>query len=569
MKDLKFIKLFEAFESQRLGKTLNYITKASKNTFLSYLKRVCDSLDFPYSEISDDYIEYLPFNAALKRTEILTDEPCDAKSTTAFERDYGIEGENCEKGMIKRKWGRGVRVVTCPVCNGTGVKAKTGEPKLVKFWFTKDGLFNTITCVDGVIRKRNPGGFKITQDRARYTHNRVPTITGSYGGRFDRESTMNLQSGQYVLINNRRAWENNGEGTYGIICREGRSIYVVTDRLNGDNPSARAKINGEPWRNYGRYGWIISGGSFNTIQLVTPKGEDTKEAPNPYDWNTDIYFSGSRIISRGQDIENSVKDSHFALVLDLSKLKETEYKTMKSIKDERKEAKSGAIAFQADDSIRHENIQRYINELSKRMEVDSSLGNVKLVIRRLLGGKNAFYFTRTGRSKDAIADILNGYIRLMQSNGDEDYLNDLNRTIKDHYENIMDTSSNVNRNLRDVVKKLESDTREYVSENIDKYKSLISSLELLGMDIVKTISSMDIESIDDIEIVYQKMLSMKNILSTNRYKVNKLSYFIDYLGRSDSNYAYSYLTERYRLEPTDIEGIIASIEQVKSIFKKM
>jgi hypothetical protein len=41
MKKLKYIKLFEAFESIKLTKTLGYIDTKSRNKFIDYLKRLC------------------------------------------------------------------------------------------------------------------------------------------------------------------------------------------------------------------------------------------------------------------------------------------------------------------------------------------------------------------------------------------------------------------------------------------------------------------------------------------------------------------------------------------------
>ena len=53
MSKLQYIKLFEAFESVKLTKTLGYIEdKTQKKTFLDRLKRICNSIDFPYSKWS-------------------------------------------------------------------------------------------------------------------------------------------------------------------------------------------------------------------------------------------------------------------------------------------------------------------------------------------------------------------------------------------------------------------------------------------------------------------------------------------------------------------------------------
>lgn len=64
--NLKYIKLFEAFKSNKLSKTLSYIDENSKKEFLNDIKQLSDYLDFPESELSDDYFKYLSFNKAFK-----------------------------------------------------------------------------------------------------------------------------------------------------------------------------------------------------------------------------------------------------------------------------------------------------------------------------------------------------------------------------------------------------------------------------------------------------------------------------------------------------------------------
>ena len=61
MNNLKYIKLFEAFESIKLTKTLGFINKGSNAIFISQLKTIASKLDFPISKYSDDYFQYLPF----------------------------------------------------------------------------------------------------------------------------------------------------------------------------------------------------------------------------------------------------------------------------------------------------------------------------------------------------------------------------------------------------------------------------------------------------------------------------------------------------------------------------
>ena len=54
---MKFIKLFEAFESTLLSKTLNYVKGESKSKFLDGVKAICNKYDFPENKLNDSFFE--------------------------------------------------------------------------------------------------------------------------------------------------------------------------------------------------------------------------------------------------------------------------------------------------------------------------------------------------------------------------------------------------------------------------------------------------------------------------------------------------------------------------------
>jgi hypothetical protein len=60
MRELKYLKLFEAFESIKLTKTLGYVDSKSREELIDKLKIICSSIDFPISQLTDDYFKYLP-----------------------------------------------------------------------------------------------------------------------------------------------------------------------------------------------------------------------------------------------------------------------------------------------------------------------------------------------------------------------------------------------------------------------------------------------------------------------------------------------------------------------------
>ena len=559
MKHIKHIKLFEAFESDKLSKTLGYIdSRRDKEAFLDKIKRICKIIDFPYSELSDEYFDYLAFNAALKKADIITDEPCEATSSREFP-EYAIDGEVCNKGKLKRKWGARVRSVACPVCNGTGVKPKQGEPKLVKFWFNKEGQFIETTCVDGIIRNNgvNVGvDIPLPQTPDSYTHPDNESGVRMTSGR----QAKTLQNGQYVKI------KISGEEMYAyIIAERGRFIFAIQPKKNGGYPNYTSS---RIWKKISPLSWEISDGDFEwlvPVSLNNMDNDDAEPEADPYTWNTGLNFNYRGMSSNGRNIENSIKAAHFAIVMDFGKLKTTDFKTMLSIKHDREDNRHDALSLKSNDVIKRENIERYVKKLASRLEVDGKdISSLPRVIKRLLGSRNTVYTLRQGHIQNDISTILKGYILLLKGdyNRKERYLNDLNDNIKYSFEKSVENNRNLSKNIKEVKDRLKRDDKE-------EYVEVLELLSELSLVIYDKINSFELETIEDLEILYQKVVGMKNIIKSDRYSINKLGYHMDYTFRNSSDYSYKYLTDRYYIESSSIPTIKEGIKTVMKIIKKM
>lgn len=554
MKKLKHIKVFEAFESDKLSKTLAYMdSQRDKNAFLDYIKRICNIIDFPYSELSDEVFDYLPFSAALKKADVMTDEACDATSAQAFP-EYAIDGEVCQEGKIKRKWGSQNRSVTCPICNGTGVKPKKGEPKLVKFWFTKDGGFVDVTCVDGIIRDKRSHNGSLSQKNSDYT------VSGTEIPNHDRVAIRSLQTGQYVKI------MINGREMYGYIISEGNTVFVIQPYQSGGTPSRTTR---SVWQKIASYSWEISGGDFRTLTPVSLNNSDDDKAEaeaDPYTWNTGVDFSRSSIRATGRDVEEKIKNAHFAIVLDFGKMKKLEFVSRSKTKSSREESKSGTLAFRSNDDIKRENIARYIKKLADNLEVDGTdVSNLSKVIKKLLGNsRNATYNLRQGIISNNISTILKSYINLLSASdgSKESYLGELNSNIKYIFKENMERNKNVSRNIEDSKRKLKSDNKE-------SHLKVLNHVDDLSLAIYNSIIGFELETIEDLEILHQKVLGMKNIIKSDRYHLTSLSYFLDYLNRSTFDYAYRYLVDNYYVNVDRIPKIEQGIDTMIRIIKKM
>lgn len=66
---MKYLKLFEAFDSLKISKTLGFIDKSYRDKFISDLKSVCNYIDYPLSKLTDDDLEYLPYKRVIDLRE--------------------------------------------------------------------------------------------------------------------------------------------------------------------------------------------------------------------------------------------------------------------------------------------------------------------------------------------------------------------------------------------------------------------------------------------------------------------------------------------------------------------
>ena len=163
---MKYLKLYEAFESIILSKTLKYLSKGSKDSFLKDVKQICDEMDFPYSKLSDEYFEYLPFNNALKK----------------------IDGDN----------------------------------KIYKFWLNSDGDLINTTLTDGeILKQKYTDGDSIGEDNDYVGVDKIYTIYGELNELEDRSkiiilfrgdskptlATLFEDSGDYFAIHDNRYYD--------------------------------------------------------------------------------------------------------------------------------------------------------------------------------------------------------------------------------------------------------------------------------------------------------------------------------------------------------------------------
>lgn len=551
---MRYLKLFEAFESQILSKTLGFIKSSNdKNNFISILKNLCDTIDLPFSKLSDDYFEYLPFQKALEKADMTGDEPCDATSEKQFPQ-FSVEGAKCEGGKLKRMWGSRVREVECPVCNGTGVKPKTPRLKLLKFWFDKDGKYITTTAVDGLVK--NFRGFSKSKDlRVQFSERiedyRVVKSDLSFS------QVQDLETGDIVYFENR-------ERSSGIayVYKMGRT-YLLQNFATGSDPGDSR------WQKIAPCSWVIaSEGDFRRIDKLQLKSEDKKEEEveiDPYTWNTKTNIRGSRISLLDGSISEVIKDANFAIILDFGKLEVSGFKTKSDVEIEREESKRGATAFMKPEDIKTQNIRRYLTEISKRSDLTTDISNVDKVAKRFLGGQYALFLingdnSRFDRQFTNLITYYYSYIEEKNKGGTPEYYADrLSNDIKSTYENTSKRTNKISKSLKEIKLRLKTEKKDPI------YTDIIDGMEYLSQLIYQQLSKLNLETIEDLEIFAAKIRAVREVCRSDRYKFSKLTRFFEYLEYNSSDRSYDYLVSSYYgIGGEEIE-VLDSIDKMKRI----
>ncbi len=514
---MKYLKIFEAFESEILGKTLKFLSKAGREEFKSQLATIAKLLDFPMSKYSDDYFQYLPFKKALELNFNEGDKPCDAKSIEQF--DNGIEGEVCQGGMIKRNWGRGTRMVKCPVCDGTGVKpVNNPEIKWIKFWFDKDGNYLMRTGVDGVIRKPKMSEVKNYVEVEVLSFEQIKELPSEV------KVSILLEGSKSVIATSFR-WNNK--------------VYMIQDHHDGDKPYGSNEF-GKEWREYGRYSWIISSprdykGKAVRVEEVK---DEVEESVNPYEWNAYIESDYRRIRCRETSrwdigLEESLKGANFAIVLNYLDLKKSIYKKKSEIISAREEEKSGALALMSDEQIKNLNISRYLEEIGKRMQITEDLKDVKKTIIRLIGGRKSPLYIIKGNTHRALKEF-SDYVYYFLRDKDSYYQTRITSLVKSKIEDYSE-SNKLLQNRFDIVK---SQLKKNVQDNNELEKSevlisLLENLEIFESKIWEKINSFKFESFSDIEVFYIKVKSIWDMYGDSK-KLSNLRYKLDQFFRTSN-----------------------------------
>lgn len=412
---MKYLKLFEAFDSKIMSKTLKYLSKDSKDRFFNMMKAYCEKYDFPFSKLNDDFFEYLPYSAALKKYISVGDivEDCKTKSEDVLDKKIAVAGDICTKGKLKRTWGTGTRDVECPTCNGTGkikVGVKNDAPEdyeLTKIWLDDNGDIVSITYTDG----KTPGGISSSST----TELKMENFKQS-----DRVTRISqLKNLEYIYV-----VKGNDEAVGYSIVEDGKYYLISNNKeLADSNRDLHPRVD---WEKYGKYSWILRHeGSNYYDKIYKMESIYSNDSVNHFAYNkvTTKAKSGWYVKKETSVNFDGLKKAKFAIIFDSGKAKQTEYEKVSDKVAKRTDYKFGAAAFEKPEDIKTQNLDRWITKLASKNVGGklTDLDSLDTYIFRILGGKNILFRLMNGGVSD-LEKVIDNFFTMLEDVEPEEFV---------------------------------------------------------------------------------------------------------------------------------------------------
>jgi hypothetical protein len=328
------------------------------------------------------------------------------------------------------------------------------------------------------------------------------------------------------------------------------------------------------WRTIGNESWTLTPSKCNNITLL--KAKANAGGQDPYGYNTLFDMSNFRV--RPVQVTSTLKDANFAIILDFAKLDKLAVVKKTEVKSGRTESRAGATALISNDDIKKANIKRYFDKIATGFKLTGELQDVSKFTSmavRVLGGRYSMYFLNSSASSnetDSLSTIA-GYIFKMikkiktaekadirsaedglvgtaveDLKTDRDFI-DIVTIINDKYKSLLDNSikkvDSTTRFLKQLKDKVKTDNNE---EWVEKDLRILSNIDNLSTEINKYISSIKVDTLEDVEFLIQEIYSIKSLLRSDRMSVSNLNSFFDRMRPgsyyNEVRYLYPALTDR-------------------------
>ena len=510
---MRYLKLYEAFSSNTLSKLYKHLKKKnasnkSLNQFKEDMEVIAKSFDIPIDQISDEDVSYISRRKALPlRSE--------AK-------------------------------------NDSGIWA-------IKFWFDKDGEY---------IGTSGTGN-------AKFVTSNVPS-SGSYHSKpyskaqwdkIKKSMTFGFPKTGYLIpiLNDEYDQLKTGDEVIGCLCDpEEYDDYVESrvDRLvcgkifldgNGqvyfihdDDVAEGSEPRNSPSEEYpdiewGDYSWSIAdtnkipGPDHFNLHKVTKSDTpisyyrekvDNEDSNNPFEFNLSLEeIEDNKLILSDWvgniDEKNKIeKEADFAVILYVDGILSRGLKSKSATSEERKEARKGAIALMSDEDFKKANIEKYLNQLVKKIGITPEsveLKNLQKVAATIMStGISDSYalFSIMSRDYRAIDNLAYQLKRLISSVSLQNP-----EMIKFVYNEFVNDYRRIKKHAIDAYKskKISMDMlkeREYL-------KPLYDSILRISNKISKGIVSKEITRGEDLKKILFKLESIESMMRDDDFELSR------------------------------------------------
>lgn len=491
---MKYLKLFEAFESSVLTNTIKFISKKVKdddvNIFKNQLNSLMKNLDIPISKINENDIEYLPTKKALK-----------------------IENDG-------------------PVKNETGVYC-------IKYWFSlekgylgRTGVGNLKTEYKKYSIDTNGRNKKFDDRQLNKIKNELDIKTGLL---IPVTNYEDLSTGQDII----GIFENDDCDTHhlslGKIYREGDRIFGLNNTSEGSTPDES-----DDWYEMGfEYAWSLGstyspGNDHRKLHLWINDDKPLRyrddedvddideEEKKLYGFNLPLEINNSRCALQEWDRYNHttirfIEESNFAIIIYLDRLLSEEKVSTKKI--ERTESRKSATALMNNEEIKRENINRYINKLITKYGITAEkqdFSKISKIVNTLMCDKFIL-------------------IRIYHDSSCTNVLRSLSSSLY----NIIDSPVSDKIYYFDRLVSFYKDRRRQSQSNIEKYTGrlpiindsgeeqvikIINKLLELGQKMNNYITKANIENIEDLLGIAYKLKSIADVINDDRFMLPNSDY---------------------------------------------
>lgn len=498
----EYLKAFEAFEGELLGKVARLAGKAnkrSKRDIIETITDACKKLGVQASKVSDKYFTYMRKGEKALKLGALPRKEC---------KRCGGDGK------VATGKGKATMEIKCQSCDGMGFTWQRTDAPMIKFWMSEEGKLVTTTKSYGDYNNSviDPSSYG-TEEISAY---KLLEGEGTHDTTVALDNLGIVPSLTRVILKLKAdRYSNKGVWAIGVIWKDNDGDYFFINDQVGEETTKG--ITGRKWKELGSKWvefWTI-GDKMVDAQAFIVRTNDFREDPYRYNGFDRSYYSS--VVEK-----DDLKEADFMLAFDLGMMIQDADKlgNRKEVSKAREEARKGAAALIDPEQIKVANLQRYKDKIS---DVDLSRGIEGLIKKtsKLVGGKMFVVFAIEDNRglETGFRYLIDDLIEYMQE-GTEDNANKVKYRIASQFQKSIEAGKKWQSNKIEMMEALRSEFTTPAAT--EAFKALIGRLEEASAEISTTLFSKEYETIEDLSTITLVMESIDTALSNYKYGHIKL-----------------------------------------------